>query len=90
MRAWGPSVAGLGLAHVFGQGSIAWALGRLPASTASVTVLVQPVMLDYGADIAIHSLTKFLGGHGTTLGGAIVDSGRLRGPGALASPPVSP
>jgi drug/metabolite transporter (DMT)-like permease len=31
------------LAHVFGQGSIAWALGRLPASTASVTVLVQPV-----------------------------------------------
>ena len=34
---------GLGLAHVFGQGSIAWALGRLPASTASVTVLVQPV-----------------------------------------------
>jgi drug/metabolite transporter (DMT)-like permease len=39
---WG-AAAGLGLAHVFGQGSIAWALGRLPASTASVTVLVQPV-----------------------------------------------
>jgi drug/metabolite transporter (DMT)-like permease len=38
------AVAGLGLAHVFGQGSIAWALGRLPASTASVTVLVQPVV----------------------------------------------
>ena len=37
------AAAGLGLAHVFGQGSIAWALGRLPASTASVTVLVQPV-----------------------------------------------
>ncbi|HTX47942.1 MAG TPA: EamA family transporter [Caulobacteraceae bacterium] len=37
------AVAGLGLAHVFGQGSIAWALGRLPASTAAVTVLVQPV-----------------------------------------------
>lgn len=37
------AVAGLGLAHVFGQGSIAWALGRLPAATASVTVLVQPV-----------------------------------------------
>jgi drug/metabolite transporter (DMT)-like permease len=37
------AVVGLGLAHVFGQGSIAWALGRLPASTASVTVLVQPV-----------------------------------------------
>ena len=39
---WG-AVAGLGLAHVFGQGSIAWALGRLPAATAAVTVLVQPV-----------------------------------------------
>jgi drug/metabolite transporter (DMT)-like permease len=38
------AVVGLGLAHVFGQGSIAWALGRLPASTASVTVLVQPVV----------------------------------------------
>lgn len=37
------AAAGLGLAHVFGQGSIAWALGRLPASTAAVTVLVQPV-----------------------------------------------
>ncbi|HEY3799814.1 MAG TPA: EamA family transporter [Caulobacteraceae bacterium] len=37
------AAAGLGVAHVLGQGSIAWALGRLPASTASVTVLVQPV-----------------------------------------------
>jgi drug/metabolite transporter (DMT)-like permease len=36
--------AGLGLVHVAGQGSIAWALGRLPAATASVTVLVQPVV----------------------------------------------
>jgi drug/metabolite transporter (DMT)-like permease len=36
--------AGLGLVHVAGQGSIAWALGRLPPATASVTVLVQPVV----------------------------------------------
>ena len=36
--------AGLGVVHVAGQGSIAWALGRLPASIASVTVLVQPVV----------------------------------------------
>lgn len=36
--------AGLALVHVLGQGSIAWALGRLPTSTASVTVLVQPVV----------------------------------------------
>lgn len=35
---------GLGLVHVAGQGSIAWALGRLPPATASVTVLVQPVI----------------------------------------------
>lgn len=35
---------GLGVTHVAGQGSIAWALGRLPPSVASVTVLVQPVV----------------------------------------------
>jgi drug/metabolite transporter (DMT)-like permease len=36
--------AGLGLMHVTGQGSIAWAMGRLPTSTASVVVLIQPVV----------------------------------------------
>lgn len=36
--------AGLGLMHVTGQGAIAWALGRLPAPTVSVVVLVQPVV----------------------------------------------
>jgi len=36
--------AGLGLMHVAGQGSIAWAMGRLPTATASVVVLVQPVV----------------------------------------------
>lgn len=35
---------GLGLMHIVGQGSIAWAMGRLPTSTASVVVLVQPVV----------------------------------------------
>src|SRR5262249_14364493 len=35
---------GLGVVHVAGQGAIAWALGRLPPATASVTVLVQPVV----------------------------------------------
>lgn len=35
---------GLGVVHVAGQGSIAWALGRLPPAIASVTVLVQPVV----------------------------------------------
>ena len=36
--------AGLGLMHVGGQGSIAWAMGRLPMATASVVILVQPVV----------------------------------------------
>ncbi|HKP78136.1 MAG TPA: EamA family transporter, partial [Phenylobacterium sp.] len=36
--------AGLGLMHVAGQGSIAWAMGRLPTATASVVVLIQPVV----------------------------------------------
>lgn len=40
---WGACV-GLGLMHIAGQGTIAWALGRLPAPTASVVVLVQPVV----------------------------------------------
>ena len=34
-------------------------------------------VLDLGADVAVHSLTKFIGGHGTSIGGAIVDSGRF-------------
>lgn len=38
------ALVGLGLMHVAGQGSIAWAMGRLPTSTASVVVLVQPVV----------------------------------------------
>ena len=34
-------------------------------------------VFDYGADISVHSLTKYIGGHGTTIGGAIIDSGRF-------------
>ncbi|HWX62132.1 O-acetylhomoserine aminocarboxypropyltransferase/cysteine synthase family protein [Bradyrhizobium sp.] len=44
-------------------------------NTVATPILLKP--FDYGADISVHSLTKFLGGHGTTLGGAIVDSGRF-------------
>ena len=44
-------------------------------NTAATPILLKPI--DYGADIVVHSLTKFMGGHGTTLGGAIVDSGRF-------------
>ncbi|MEH6516212.1 MAG: aminotransferase class I/II-fold pyridoxal phosphate-dependent enzyme [Halioglobus sp.] len=34
-------------------------------------------VFDYGADISVHSLTKYIGGHGTSIGGAIVDSGKF-------------
>lgn len=44
-------------------------------NTVATPILLKPI--DYGADVVVHSLTKFLGGHGTTLGGAIVDSGRF-------------
>jgi O-acetylhomoserine (thiol)-lyase len=44
-------------------------------NTVATPVLLRPI--DYGADIVVHSLTKFLGGHGTTMGGAIIDSGRF-------------
>ena len=44
-------------------------------NTVATPILLKPI--DYGADIVVHSLTKFMGGHGTTLGGAIVDSGRF-------------
>jgi O-acetylhomoserine (thiol)-lyase len=44
-------------------------------NTVATPILLKP--FDYGADISVHSLTKFLGGHGTTLGGAIVDSGQF-------------
>jgi len=45
-------------------------------NTVPTPVLLRPI--DFGADIVVHSLTKFFGGHGTTLGGAIIDSGRFR------------
>ncbi len=44
-------------------------------NTVATPILLRPI--DYGADVVVHSLTKFMGGHGTTIGGAIVDSGRF-------------
>ncbi len=44
-------------------------------STFSTPYLTRP--LDHGADIVVHSLTKWLGGHGTGLGGIVIDSGRF-------------
>jgi O-acetylhomoserine (thiol)-lyase len=44
-------------------------------NTVPTPILLRPI--EFGADIVVHSLTKFMGGHGTTLGGIIVDSGRF-------------
>lgn len=44
-------------------------------NTVATPVLCRPI--EYGADIVIHSLTKYMGGHGTTVGGIIVDSGEF-------------
>ena len=57
-----------GIAHKHGIPFIA-------DSTFTTPYLIKPI--DYGADIVIHSATKFLGGHGTVMGGIVVDSGRF-------------
>lgn len=44
-------------------------------NTVTTPYLFRP--FDHGADIAVYSLTKFIGGHGTSIGGAVVDSGRF-------------
>ena len=44
-------------------------------NTFATPYLLRPI--EYGADIVVHSATKFLGGHGTTLGGIIIDSGKF-------------
>ncbi len=44
-------------------------------NTVATPILMRPI--EHGADIIVHSMTKFMGGHGATLGGIIVDSGRF-------------
>jgi O-acetylhomoserine (thiol)-lyase len=44
-------------------------------NTVATPILLRPI--EFGADIVVHSLTKFMGGHGTTMGGVIVDSGKF-------------
>ena len=54
-------------------------------NTFATPYLVRPI--EYGADIVVHSATKFIGGHGTAIGGVIVDSGKFdwEGSGKFAS-----
>jgi O-acetylhomoserine (thiol)-lyase len=56
------------LAHKYG-------LPLVVDNTVATPALCRP--FEYGADIVVHSLTKYMGGHGTTVAGAIVDSGRF-------------
>src|ERR1700731_1766430 len=44
-------------------------------NTVATPILLRPI--EYGADVVVHSLTKFMGGHGTTMGGVIIDSGKF-------------
>ena len=44
-------------------------------STLATPYLLRPI--EYGADIVVHSATKFIGGHGTTIGGVIIDGGKF-------------
>jgi O-acetylhomoserine (thiol)-lyase len=55
-------------------------------NTVPTPILVRPV--DYGADVIVHSLTKFMGGHGTTLGGIVVDCGTFSWPAHAARYPM--
>ena len=53
-------------------------------NTFATPFLIRP--LEYGADIVIHSATKFIGGHGTTIGGVIIDGGKFDWKGAGKHP----
>lgn len=56
-------------------GAAHWGGVPLIVDNTLAPILLKPIR--FGADIVVHSLTKFFGGHGTTMGGAIVDSGRF-------------
>ena len=56
-------------------------------STFATPYLVRPI--EHGADIVVHSATKFIGGHGTALGGVIVDSGKFDWKGSGKYPWIS-
>ncbi len=65
------------IADIEGLAEVAHAAGvpLVIDSTIATPYLNRPI--EWGADIVIHSATKFLGGHGTTLGGVVVESGRF-------------
>lgn len=56
-------------------------------STFATPYLIRPI--EYGADLVVHSATKFIGGHGTSLGGVIIDSGKFDWKGSRKYPWIS-
>ncbi|HEY6233764.1 MAG TPA: O-acetylhomoserine aminocarboxypropyltransferase/cysteine synthase family protein [Candidatus Elarobacter sp.] len=52
-----------------------WDLPLIVDNTLATPYLLRPI--EHGADVVVHSATKFIGGHGTTIGGAIVDAGKF-------------
>ncbi|HXY45489.1 MAG TPA: aminotransferase class V-fold PLP-dependent enzyme, partial [Acidimicrobiales bacterium] len=60
--------AAASLAHSYG-------IPLIVDNTIATPIMIKPI--EHGADIVVHSLTKFVGGHGTTLAGGIVDGGRF-------------
>ena len=56
-------------------------------NTFGTPYLIRPI--EHGADIVVHSATKFLGGHGTTLGGIVVDSGKFDWKGSGRYAPIA-
>ena len=65
------------IADIEGLAEVAHAAGipLIIDATVATPYLSRPI--EWGADVVIHSATKFLGGHGTTLGGVVVESGRF-------------
>jgi O-acetylhomoserine (thiol)-lyase len=62
--------------EAFAEVSHAHGVPLIADNTVATPLMLKPI--EYGADIVIESLTKFIGGHGTTLGGAIIDGGQFR------------
>src|SRR5690606_16506411 len=60
------AVAGMARSH---------GVATIADNTVATPILLKPV--EHGVDIVVHSLTKYMGGHGTSLGGVIVDSGKF-------------
>ena len=65
------------ISDIAGLAAVAHAHGvpLIVDNTVATPMLLRPI--EHGADVVVHSLTKFVGGHGTTMGGAIIDGGRF-------------